>query len=197
MEYQISAQETLYDGFFSMHAFTVEHDCFDGSRHRVRREMMERGDAAALLLYDPKVDEVLLLEQFRIGPAVRGEDAWLTEIVAGIVDDGETTEEAVRRECLEEAGYQPEAVRFLGRYYSTPGGCSERIDLFLALVDKARPTADGGGIDHEHEDIRRFWVPRATALAMLAAGQINSGAPMLAMLLAFGWPGQIGPGASA
>ena len=193
MDYQIVAEESLYDGFFSMHAYTVEHDCFGGGRHRVRREMMERGDAAALLLYDPKVDEVLLLEQFRIGPAVRREDAWLTEIVAGIVDPGETAEAAVRRECLEEAGYQPGEISFLGRYYSTPGGCSERIDLFLALVDKEKPVTNGGGVDHEHEDIRSCWVSRANALEMLATGRINSGAPMLALLLAFGWPGRIAP----
>lgn len=191
MNYRMIEQETLYDGFFSMRAYSVEHDSFEGGSLRIRREMMERGDAAAMLLYDPKADSVLLLDQFRIGPAARQDNPWLTEIVAGIVDAGETAEEAVRRECLEEAGYQPYEVSFLGRYYSSPGGCSERIDLFLGLVDKDKPCTSGGGVDHEHEDIRAYWVARAEALAMLAAGKINSGAPMLALLLAFGCPARV------
>lgn len=191
MDYRIIKKEPLYNGFFSMHAYTVEHECFDGGRQRVRREMMERGDAAAMLLYDPAADEVLLLEQFRIGPAVRRDNPWLTEIVAGIVDPYESARQAALRESVEEAGYRPYEVRFLGRYYTTPGGCSERIELFLGLVNREQPVADGGGEDDEHEDIRSLWVTREQAMRMLADGTINSGAPMLALLLAFGWPGAV------
>ena len=194
MDYRIIEKSPLHKGFFSMQAYTVEHERFDGGRQQIRREMMERGDAAAMLLYDPDTDEVLLLEQFRIGPVARQDDPWLTEIVAGIIDGQESARDTVLRESLEEAGYLPYEVSFLGRYYSTPGGCSERIDLFLGLVNKAEPVADGGGVSDEHEDIRSLWVSRETAMQMLAQGRINSGAPMLALLLAFGWPGRVGPG---
>lgn len=193
MDYRIIKKEPLHQGFFSMHAYTVEHDCFNGDKLKIRREMMERGDAAALLLYDPQADEVLLLEQFRIGPAVRRDNPWLTEIVAGIVDGDESARDTVLRESLEEAGYLPYEVTFLGRYYTTPGGCSECIDLFLGLVNKEEPVAAGGGVDDEHEDIRSIWVSREQAMQMLARGKINSGAPMLALLLAFGWQGRIRP----
>ncbi len=189
MDYKIINKERVYQGFFSMHEYTVEHDRFDGGSLQVRRENMERGDAAAMLLYDAKLDEVLLLEQFRIGPVARDDNPWLIEIVAGMIDAGETAEQAVIREAEEEAGFVPATVTFLGRYYTTPGACSERIDLFLGLVDKHHPVSGGGGCDAEQEDIRSFWVSRQQAMQMLAAGKIASGAPMLALLLAFGCQG--------
>jgi len=193
MDYQVSQKKRVYQGFFGMDEYTLEHDRFDGGRMRVCRENMERGDAAAILLYDPAVDEVLLLEQFRIGPVARGENPWLIEIVAGMIDAGETAEQAIVREAGEEAGFAPSGVRFLGRYYTTPGACSERIDLFLGTVDKNSPVSAGGGSAAEHEDIRTFWVSRRKAMQMLDSGKITSGAPMLALLLAFGCSGQIDP----
>jgi len=191
MDFKIKQKERVYQGFFAMDKYQVEHDRFDGGTIQVSRENMERGDAAAILLYDPKVDEVLLLEQFRIGPAARDDNPWLVEIVAGMLDEGETAEEAVIRESKEESGFVPYNTRFLGRYYTTPGACSERIDLFLGLVDKHSPVSEGGGCDHEQEDIKSYWVSREQALSWLAEGKIASGAPMLAMLLSFGWQGVI------
>ncbi|MDQ6970443.1 MAG: NUDIX domain-containing protein [Mariprofundus sp.] len=189
MDYKIINKKRVYQGFFAMDEFVVEHDRFDGGSLQVRRENMERGDAAAILLYDKQCDEVLLLEQFRIGPVARDDQPWLIEIVAGMIDAGETAEQAVIREAEEEAGYVPADVTFLGRYYTTPGACSERIDLFLGLVDKHQPVSAGGGCDAELEDIRSFWVLRSQAMQMLADGKIASGAPMLALLLAFGCSG--------
>jgi len=191
MDYRIINKKRVYQGFFGMDEYTLEHDCFEGGSMQVRRENMERGDAAAILLYDPACDEVLLLEQFRIGPAVRSDNPWLVEIVAGMIDAGESAEQAVIRESQEEAGFAPSDVRFLGRYYTTPGACSERIDLFLGLVDKLSPVSAGGGCAEEHEDIRSFWVSRQQAMKMLAEGKVASGAPMLAMLLTFGCQGVI------
>ncbi|MDX8408365.1 MAG: NUDIX domain-containing protein, partial [Mariprofundaceae bacterium] len=129
--------------------------------------------------------------QFRIGPAVRADKAWLIEVVAGMIDEGESAAAAAAREAEEEAGYRPYDIRHLGRYYSTPGGSSERIDLFLGLVDKGKPVGDGGGVDHEQEDIRSFWLSRREAMQWVADGRINSGGPMLALLLAFGSDGVI------
>jgi len=189
MDFRVKKRERVYQGFFAMDRYSVEHDRFDGGNLEIVRENMERGDAAAMLLYDPKVDEVLLLEQFRIGPAARDDNPWLIEIVAGIIDQGESPEQAIIRESEEEAGFVPYETTFLGHYYTTPGACSERIHLFLGLVDKNSPISDGGGCDHEQEDIRSFWVKRQEALAMLDAGKIASGAPMLALLMAFGWKG--------
>ncbi len=191
MDYRIIGKQRAYQGFFAMDEYTLEHDCFGGGRMQICRENMERGDAAAILLYDMAADEVLLLEQFRIGPAVRQENPWLIEIVAGMIDEGESAEQAIIREAQEEAGFVPSEVTFLGRYYTTPGACSERIDLFLGMVDKHSPVSAGGGCAAEHEDIRSFWVPRQTAMQMVSEGKIGSGAPMLAILMAFGCQGII------
>ncbi len=186
MKYRMIDKKPLYHGFFQIDAYTVEHETVAGGWQRITREHLERGDAVAVLLYDPQYDEVLLLEQFRIGPAVRGENPWLTEIVAGIVDAGESLEMTAMRECEEEAGYRPQRLLPLGHYYATPGGSSERLFLFLGEVDKNRPSGPGGGQVDEQEDIRLCWVGRKEAMAMVHQGRINSGAPMMAMLLAFG-----------
>ncbi len=193
MDWRIVDEKTVYRGFFRLERYTVEHERFDGGRQTIVREHLERGDAVAVLLYDPARDEVLLIEQFRIGPAVRKDDPWLVEVVAGMVDEGETPAQAARREAEEEAGYSPSELIHLGRYYSTPGGSSERIDLFLGLVDRASPSHAGGGMHAEQEDIRAFWLPRAEALQWLREGRINSGAPMLALLMSFATEGAFRP----
>lgn len=193
MKYQLIAKKPLYHGFFKLDGYDVKHDCFAGGTLEIHREHLERGDAIAMLLYDPDCDEVLLIEQFRIGPAVRSDQAWLIEVVAGMIDAGEDPAAAASRESVEEAGYVPYNVEYLGRYYSTPGGSSERINLYLGLVDKSKPVGDGGGMKHEHEDIRPFWISREEAMSWLANGKIDSGAPMLALLLSFGSAGRIAP----
>ncbi len=191
MKYQLIDKRPLYSGFFHLDAYSIKHECFDGGELHIEREHLERGNAVAILLYDQACDEVLLIEQFRIGAAVRHDKAWLIEVVAGMIDEGENAELAARREAIEEAGYAPEKIHFLGKYYATPGGSSEHITLLLGEVDKQSPVGKGGGVAGEHEDIRPFWVSREQAMAWLANGKINSGAPMLALLLAFGHQGII------
>ncbi len=191
MRYKLLEKKPLYRGFFKLDAYSVDHECYAGGNQTIVREHLERGDAAAVLLYDQISDEVLLIEQFRIGPAVHDDEAWLIEIVAGMIDPGEEPEETVRREAVEEAGFEPFELHHLGSYYSTPGGSSERIDLYLGLVDRNKPAGDGGGMKHEHEDIHPFWISREKAMAWLMNGKINSGAPMLALLISFGVNGKI------
>lgn len=186
MDFRIVDASPLYRGFFKLDRYTVEHDCFAGGTLTTQREHVDRGDSVAVLPYDRERDEVLLIEQFRIGPAVHGDQPWLIEIVAGMLDEGERPEACARRECIEEGGYEPFRLTKLSEYYSTPGGSSERVILYLGEVKRDQPVSAGGGLDHEHEDIRVFWLPRAEAMQWLAAGRIDSSAPMLALLLAFG-----------
>ncbi|RME82421.1 MAG: NUDIX domain-containing protein [Zetaproteobacteria bacterium] len=186
MRWEILGKETLYEGFFRLERVHLKHARFAGGEITVAREHLERGDAVGVVLHDPRADEVLLIEQFRVGPAVRGEHPWLVEIVAGVIDPGETPEACARRECLEEAGYAPEKLVPLGTVYATPGGSSERFFFFLAQVDKRSRRHEGGGVDHEGEDIRSFWVPKAEAIAWVYSGRIRSALPALGLLLAFG-----------
>lgn len=185
MKYTLIEHGNIYQGFFRLDVRTVRHDRFDGGELEIRREYMERGDAVVVLLHDPARDKVLLIEQFRIGPTARGDNPWLIEVVAGMLDEGEDPLECARRESIEEAGYEPESLKLLKEYYPSPGGCSERILLYLGEVDAENPVGKGGGLDEEHEDIRVFWVSSEEALAMVHDGRINSSGPMLAILLAF------------
>jgi len=189
MDYTLKSKRPLHRGFFELDSYSVEHERFDGGTLHIEREHLERGNAVATLLYDPECDEVLLIEQFRIGAAVRNDNAWLIEVVAGMIDEGEDAKTAARREAIEEAGYAPTSMTFLGKYYSTPGGSSEHISLYLGYIDKHNPVGKGGGLACEHEDIRCFWLPRKEAMQWVYNGTINSGAPMLALLLAFGGQG--------
>lgn len=191
MKYTLTQKRPLYRGFFQLDQYSIEHERFSGGRMSLEREHIERGKGVAVLLYDESCDEVLLIEQFRIGAAVCEDEAWLVEVVAGMIDEGENAEAAGRRESVEEAGYAPTSMTYLGKYYATPGGSSEHITVYLGLVDKSKPVGDGGGVVTEHEDIRRFWLPRKQALAWVQNGKINSGAPMLALMLAFGWQGVV------
>jgi len=191
MDYKLKSKRPLHRGFFELDSYSIEHERFDGGTLHIEREHLERGNAVAVLLYDSTCDEVLLIEQFRIGAAVRDDNAWLIEIVAGMIDEGENAEEAARREAVEEAGYAPNTMTYLGKYYSTPGGSSEHITLYLGHIDKNKPVGKGGGIASEHEDIRCFWLTRKEAMQWVYNGTINSGAPMLALLLAFGSQGII------
>jgi len=189
MDYTLKEKHPLYRGFFELDSYRIEHERFDGGTLHIEREHLERGNAVAILLYDAQCDEVLLIEQFRIGAAVRHDNPWLIEVVAGMIDNGESAEIAAQREAIEEAGYTPSSMTFLGKYYSTPGGSSEHITLYLGLIDKQHPIGKGGGLACEHEDIRPFWVSRKQAMQWVYNGRINSGAPMLSLLLAFGSQG--------
>jgi len=185
VKFTLIEQKTLHQGFFRLDVRTVRHERFDGGELEIRREYMERGDAVVVLLYDPRRDEVLLIEQFRIGPTARGDNPWLIEVVAGMLHPGEDPLDCARRESIEEAGYEPTSLKPIGSYYASPGGTSERIFLYLSEVDASQPVGQGGGLDSEHEDIRVFWAKREEAMAMIADGRINSSGPMLALLLAF------------
>jgi ADP-ribose pyrophosphatase len=144
------------------------------------RELFERGHAAAVLPYDPVLDQVVLLEQFRIGALMAPGGPWLLEIVAGIIEPGETAAAVVQREMLEEAGCHLLALEPICDYLVSPGGTSERISLYCGRVDAS---GAGGihGLAEEGEDIRVSAVSFAEAMALLASGRLNSASPIIAL----------------
>ena len=164
-----------------MERFRLRHTLFAGGWSPVvERELFERGHAAALLPYDPVRDEVVLIEQFRIGALEAPGGAWLLEIVAGIIELGETPEEVVRRETVEEAGIEVAEVEPIYDYLVSPGGTSERITLLCGRVDASR--AQGiHGLPHEGEDIRVLAVPFTTAWRWLEEGRIDNATPIVAL----------------
>ena len=164
--------KTVWKGFFRIDQVRLRHRLFAGGWGQpITREVFERGHAAALLPYDPVRDEVVLIEQFRAAALTAGADPWLVEIVAGIIEDGETAEDVVRRETVEEAGCEVTEVVPIMDVFTTPGGSSERIAIFVGRVD-SRGIGGIHGLADEGEDIRVFTEPLATALERLANGGI-------------------------
>lgn len=179
--YEILDSETVYQGFFRLERYRLRHRLFAGGMSGpVQRELFERGHAAAVLLYDPQRDAVVLLEQFRIGALQAAGGPWLLEIVAGMIEEGESAAEVVRREALEEAGARIQRLEFICDYLVSPGGTSETISLYCGLVDS---DGLGGihGLEEEQEDIRVTVVTFDQAWALWQQGQINSASPIIAL----------------
>ena len=181
-QFEVIEKKISYSGFFRMEKYRLRHELFAGGwSPEITRECLERGHAVAVLFYDPDHDQVVLLEQFRVGALECPGGPWLLEIVAGIMDDpSETTEEVARRETHEEAGGELLDLIPICHYLVSPGGTSESITLFCGRIDTSRI---GGlqGVAEEHEDIRLHIVSRTEAFALRNAGRINSAAPIIAL----------------
>jgi ADP-ribose pyrophosphatase len=180
-QFEIINKDLVYDGFFVMEKYRLKHTLFAGGwSGEISRELFRRNNCVAVLLYDPDADKVVLIEQFRVGAAANTDRAWLVEIVAGAIDEGETPEQVAYRESKEEAGCDILELKLISRFYTTPGGSSEQISLFYGRVDSAKI---GGihGLDHEDEDILVYTVPYDEAYRMLEDGKIESGIPIIAI----------------
>ena len=173
--------EPLYKGFFQCNKYTLKHKLFSGEwSETIQREFFERGKAAALLAYDVKEDADVLVEQFRFGAMKSEQSPWLLELIAGMVEEGENTEEVVKREAFEEAGLVIEKCQFMLSYFVSPGGSTETLDLFIANVD-SRNVEGIFGLAEESEDIRVHVVPRKEAYEWVKTGKINNAATIIGL----------------
>ncbi|WP_140314645.1 ADP-ribose diphosphatase, partial [Vibrio parahaemolyticus] len=177
---EIISKESVFEGFFKMVKYRFKHKLFAGGwSDVVEREMFERGHAAAMLPYDPKTDQVVIIEQIRIG-ALEHEHPWQLEIVAGMIDRAESAEEMIRREAEEEAGITVGRVASVTSYYPSSGGCSEKLDVFVGEVDASK--AHGiHGLDYEDEDIRVHVLSREQAYQWVKDGIFENGASIIAL----------------
>jgi ADP-ribose pyrophosphatase len=181
--FEVLDKTVCYSGFFRMEKYRLRHELFAGGwSSEMIRECLERGHAVAVLPYDSERDQLVLLEQFRVGALEFPGGPWLLEIVAGIIDHpGETSEDVARRETVEEAGCAILDLVPICQYLVSPGGTSESITLFCGRIDASTVTPGVRGVAAEHEDIRVHVVSRAEALELLRAGRINSAAPIIAL----------------
>ncbi len=173
-----------FDGFFRLRAFELHHRRYAGGwTNPVPRESFVSYDAALVLPYDPKSDRVLLIEQLRFGPLMRGDPApWVLEPVAGLIDAGEDPETTARREAIEEAGLELGRLELINRIYASPGYSTEFFHCYAGICDLDGRETQLGGLDSENEDIRSHVVPLEDALALIDTGEINAG-PLTMMLL--------------
>ena len=172
---------------------TLQYRRFDGRMSDpVTRISFERGDAVGVLLYDPQDDAVILVRQFRypvyasLGPDEREGDsakqAWLLEIVAGVVDEGRAVKEVANKELLEEAGYEVKGeLQLIITIYPSPGGTSERVHLFLGEVDHRQRIGKGEGVVAEGEDTQVAVLPFREAMDMVADGEICDAKTIIAL----------------
>jgi ADP-ribose pyrophosphatase len=181
MKWSVINKKSLYYGFFKLTGYELKHDLFEGGESPVlSREMLDRGHAVAVLPYDPVRDEVVLIEQFRIGAGNDPTGPWLIEIIAGLQEQDESAEEVIHREAQEEAGCEISNLIPVYRYYSSPGSSNEQIQIYFACTETA---GLGGihGIDDEGEDIRVHIVSSEQAFKWLDQGRIDSALPIIAL----------------
>jgi ADP-ribose pyrophosphatase len=169
---EIVEKTAVYAGYLKVHRYRLRHRLHAGGMSdTIARELIERGHAVTVLPYDPARDEVVLIEQFRIGAFGAGLNPFQVECVAGIIDAGETPERVAERETMEESGLAVRALARIGRILVSPGVLTETTTMYCGWVDAAG--AEGiRGLAHEHEDIRVFPLPFAEAMRWVADERI-------------------------
>lgn len=152
---KIISRKTLFKGFGTIEQVELQHRLFEDSTFSqpIQRELVRRPEAAGVLLYDSKQQLFALIEQFRIGAIEDKDSAWQLEIVAGLVDEGETAEQTVIREALEEAGTQIENPQFIFSFYPSAGASNELFHLYAADTELSHTNQIFGVMD-EAENIR-------------------------------------------
>ena len=178
---EVVARSAPYQGFYRVEAYRLRYRRFDDTWSGVMaREVFVRPAAAAVIPYDPARDTVVLIEQFRIGAYVAGVEPWLVEVVAGIIEPGETPEDVARREAVEEAGCQILALEPIGRILPSPGADSELLHLYCGRIDSSG-IGDLHGVDHEHEDIRASVLPFADAYNRVTQAGVTNANALIAL----------------
>ncbi|GEB70710.1 MULTISPECIES: NUDIX domain-containing protein [Pseudoalteromonas] len=174
--------KSLYKGFFQVDLYQFEHALFAGGTSNViSREILERGDAIAVLPYDPVSDTVLLIEQIRIGAIKSKHSPWLLECIAGMTDGSTDYESVVKKEAFEEAGLELNELEFMLSYLSSPGGTTERLHLYLARADLSQVQTGVYGLESEGEDIKTHVLSVDDALTRLNNGEMDNAATVICM----------------
>ena len=178
---ELIGREVVYDGYFRLDRCRLRHRQFAGGLGPVlTREILERGQVAAVLPVDPVRDRVVLIEQFRPGAWAAGWDPWLLECVAGVIEPGETPEELARREAIEEAGCFITDLVPIASFLTSPGATTETVRLFCGRTD-SKGVGGLHGLSTEGEDIRARAMPVAEAVALLDEGRIVNAKTIIAV----------------
>ena len=152
-KFKIINKKNLYDGFFKMNEVVLKYRKYDGKwSNSIRRELFGGAQVAAVLPYDPISKEIILIQQFRPGTISKDIDHYLDEIVAGIIDEGESPETAAKRECLEETGCEVKKLIPIQGYFPAPGSSESFYHLYLGEVESFNGSRIQG-LKNENEDI--------------------------------------------
>ncbi|MGV6826563.1 MAG: NUDIX domain-containing protein [bacterium] len=181
MRCKILNRRQIHHGFLQLESLTIEHELFEADREvTIERELLSKGNAVAVLPYDPVRDEVVLIEQFRVGALAESTGAWLIEVIAGYQEANESSQDVVFREAIEEADCRITELLPIKKFYLSPGTSDECIELFLGLTDTAGVSGIHG-LAEEGEDIRVHTLSSEDAFSWLDNGRINSAIPIVAL----------------
>ena len=166
-------RELLSDNWYTLNKFTFDFQKEDGTWEKHHREAYDRGNGAAILLYNKTTGTVILTRQFRMPTYVNGnEDGMMIEVCAGVLD-GDNPEDCIRKEVLEETGYQIDRVDKVMETYMSPGSVTEILYLFIGQYLDQMKTGEGGGADQETEYIEVLEYDFEKAIAMIGTGEIR------------------------
>ena len=180
---EVVEREECFRGFYKLDRLHLRHRLFAGGMGKlINRELFVRHDAVCVLPYDPRRDEVVLIEQFRVGAMGKTDTPWLIELVAGLIDkEGEVNpEDVAHREGEEEAGVTFTSLWPITRYFPSPGGSTEFVHLY---VGRCSTEGIGGlhGLEEEAEDIRVTVWAYEDALQAVRDGRISNAASIIAL----------------
>ena len=166
-------KELLSDNWYTLNKFTFDYQKEDGSWQEQQREAYDRGNGAGILLYNTKRGTVVLTRQFRMPTYINGnEDGMMIEICAGLLD-GDNPEDCIRKETEEETGYKIDTVKRVFETYMSPGSVTEILYLFIGAYESRMKVSEGGGSEHETENIEVLEYPFETAIKMIEMGEIK------------------------
>ena len=179
--FKVTNKKNLYDGFFKMNEVSLKYKKYDGSwSNEIKRELFGGAQVSAVLPYDPIKKEIVLIQQFRPGTISRNTNNYLKEIVAGIIDPGESPEIAAKRECIEETGYKIKKLTSIQGYYPAPGSSESFYHLFLGEVD-SKNEKKIMGLDTENEDILVESYNINQVKKMMQDGELINGLSLIAI----------------
>lgn len=170
---QIKQKKLVLDDFFKVEEAHLQYELHTGEMSQpVRRFSLERGNSAAVLVYNLDTQKIVVTNQFRY-PTYKNGHGWVLEIIAGMIDDGESPEESARRELLEEAGLTVNTFEPICTFYPSPGGSSEIIFLYFAEVSGNYAVYNKtGGLAGHGEDIVSSEITLAESLEKIRSGEI-------------------------
>ena len=165
--------EILSDNWYTLKKITYEYVKKDGTKLTQTREAYDRGNGATILLYNKEQRTVILTRQFRLPTFINGNDSgMLIEACAGLLDKDDP-EDCIRRETEEETGYKVSDVRKIFEAYMSPGSVTEILYFFIAEYSKEMKVSDGGGVEHEEENIEVLEISIEETMKMINNGEIK------------------------
>ena len=171
------AKRVVYKGFFSVEEHDLSYRKFNNEQSSIlTRSALISSDAVIVLPYDPVNDRILLIEQFRAGPYVKGdENPWVLEPIAGLIDEGETPESAGIREAQEEAHLEIKRLQLVARSYPSPGISTEFFHQYIGIVELLDSSNLIAGLQSENEDIRSHIFEYEQFFEMIESGKVKVG----------------------